>query len=100
MRLLQSLILVISIWIDNEPIPVESVILNISYLELTEGDSKQIYATILPQNASNKNVILTSSNSSVATVSDGVVTALNSGEAIITVKTEDLRYTRNSVGNV
>ena len=74
---------------DIEPIPVESVILNISSMELTEGDSKQIYATILPQNASNKNVIWTSSNSSVATVYDGVITALNAGKAIISVATED-----------
>ena len=74
---------------DIEPIPVESVILNISSMELTEGDSKQIYATILPQNASNKNVIWTSSNSSVATVSDGVITALNAGKSIISVTTED-----------
>ena len=74
---------------DIEPILVESVILNISSMELTEGNSKQIYATILPQNASNKNVIWISSNSAVATVSDGIVTALNVGKAIITVTTED-----------
>ena len=74
---------------DIELIPVESVILNISSMELTEGESKQIYATILPQNASNKNVIWTSSNSSVATVYDGVITALNAGKAIISVATED-----------
>ena len=47
-------------------------------------------ATITPSNATNKNVTWTSSNISVATVSDaGVVTSKANGTAIITAKTTD-----------
>lgn len=47
-------------------------------------------ATVTPSNATNKKVTWTSSNSSVATVSDtGVVTSKGSGTAIITATTTD-----------
>ena len=43
-----------------------------------------------PTNASNKNVIWTSSNESVATVSEtGIIKALSKGKTTITVTTED-----------
>lgn len=74
---------------DIEPITVESISLSTSYIELIEGENKHISAIILPQNAANKSVIWASSNSSVATVSDGIVTALKAGKARITAKTED-----------
>ena len=46
-------------------------------------------ATVSPDNASNKNVTWTSSNSEVAKVKNGKVTALKAGTAIITATTED-----------
>lgn len=49
-----------------------------------------LIATVVPSNASNKEVTWTSSNTSVATVSStGVVTSLANGTAIITAKTTD-----------
>ena len=69
--------------------PVESVSLDKTSLELTEGDEATLTATVSPDNASNKNVAWTSSNPEVATVENGKVTAVKAGTATITVKTED-----------
>ena len=46
-------------------------------------------ATILPEEATDKTLTWTSSNSAVATVVDGLVTALSAGTTTITVATED-----------
>ena len=69
--------------------PVESVSLDKTTAEITEGETLTLTATIKPENASNKNVIWSSSNEKIATVKDGVVTAKKAGEATITAKTED-----------
>ena len=69
--------------------PVESVSLDKTSLELTEGDEATLTATIAPDNASNKNVTWTSSNPEVAKVENGKITAVKAGTATITVKTED-----------
>ena len=70
-------------------IAVTSISLDKTSVELTEGDETTLAATVNPDNATNKNVIWKSSNSSVATVSGGKVTALKAGTATITVSTED-----------
>ena len=68
---------------------VESVSLDKTNITLTEGDSETLIATVYPDNATNKNVSWKSSNTSVATVNNGVVTAIKAGTATITVTTED-----------
>ena len=71
-------------------ITVESVSIDKIALELAIGNTATLTATVLPDNATNKNVSWTSSNESVATVSSiGEVTGISKGNAIITVKTED-----------
>ena len=69
--------------------PVESVTLDKTSVELTEGAETTLTATVNPSNATNKNVTWTSSDNAVATVSNGKVTAVKAGTATITVKTED-----------
>lgn len=72
------------------PRPVESVSLNKTTLELKEGYSETLIATINPQMATNKNVIWSSSDVTIATVdSYGKVLAKEEGKAIITVTTVD-----------
>jgi uncharacterized protein YjdB len=69
--------------------PVEAVELDQTSLELIEGDEFRLNATISPDNATNKNLIWISNNTEVASVSDGLVTALKPGRATVTVTTED-----------
>ena len=70
-------------------VPVTGITLNKTTMELTEGDDVVLTATVLPEDATNKNVSWTSSDETVATVKDGKVTALKPGTVKITVKTED-----------
>ena len=68
-------------------IPVESITLDKYYLELTEGETGTITATVKPDNATNKTVTWSSSNPTIAAVDqNGIVTALQSGEVIILAK--------------
>ena len=53
----------------------------------------ELKPTISPSNASNQNVTWSTSNSSVATVSNGIVTGKSAGSATITVRTNDGGYT-------
>jgi uncharacterized protein (TIGR02145 family) len=71
-------------------IPVSGVSLNKTTLSLKKGSSETLAATVSPSNATNSEVIWSSSNSSVASVnSSGKVTANAVGNATITVKTVD-----------
>ena len=69
--------------------PVESVSLDKSSYEMTEGEEFTLTVAINPENATNKNITWKSSNPSVVAVSNGIVTALKAGSATITVTTED-----------
>ena len=71
-------------------VPVASVYLDKNQQELVVGETAALVATVLPENATNKSVTWSSSNTSVATVSSrGVVTGVGAGTAIITVTTID-----------
>ena len=70
--------------------PVTGISLNASSINILENRTNQVLATISPANASNKGTTWTSSNPGIASVnSSGRITAKASGEAIITVKTND-----------
>lgn len=69
---------------------VNSISLNETSLSLTEGSTKQLQATVLPSNATDKSVSWSSSNNSVAQVnSSGLVTTKSTGTAIITCTAND-----------
>ncbi|MCQ2315455.1 MAG: Ig-like domain-containing protein [Bacteroidales bacterium] len=71
-------------------VPVTGVTLNTGELSLNVGATETLTATVVPDNATNKNVTWSSNQESVATVSEsGVVTAVAAGTATITVTTED-----------
>ena len=63
---------------------VTEVKLDKTSLTLDVGASDTLTATITPDKATNKNVTWSSSNASVATVENGVVTAVGAGTATIT----------------
>ena len=75
---------------DDKPeeevyIPIKSITLSEESLELTEGETFTLTATIAPENATNKTVRWSSSNKYVASVdNNGLVTAVSTGEAVIT----------------
>ncbi len=71
-------------------IPVESITLNKTEETVAVGKTVTLTATIKPDDATNKNVTWTSSNTSIATVSStGVVTGKTAGTTTITVKSTD-----------
>ena len=70
-------------------VPVTGVKLNQKSAELAVGETLTLIPTVEPEEATNKNVSWISSDTEVATVENGVVTAVKAGEAIITVTTED-----------
>ena len=73
--------------------PVTGVTLNQSSLTLHIGGTETLSAVLIPANATNKEIIWSSSNSSIATVSqNGLVRGVSSGVAIITVVTLDGGY--------
>lgn len=74
-------------------VPVTGVSLNASSGELEVGGSVTLVAAITPTDATNKAVTWESSAPAVASVSDGVVSALTAGSVTITVKTADGGYT-------
>ena len=70
-------------------ISVTGVTLSQSEAVLTVGGTQTLTATVAPANATNKSVTWTTSNASVATVANGVVTAVGVGSATITATTTD-----------
>ena len=79
-----------AVTVKKSVVPVESVTLNTNILELKEGDTATLHATVSPWNATDQTVTWTSSNPSVASVDqNGKVTALQEGTAVITAKAGD-----------
>ncbi len=69
---------------EAEVFPVTSVTLDKSTLEFKKkGAAQTLKATVTPDNATDSTVLWISSNPSVATVTDGVVTPIGKGTAII-----------------
>ena len=71
---------------EAEYIPVESVVITQAegITELAVGETLQLTATVLPENATNKTVVWSSSDESVATVdANGVVHIVDEGTVVI-----------------
>jgi altronate dehydratase len=79
-----------TVTVSPKEIPLTGVSLNKASTILVVGESEELIAEITPSNATNQNITWSSSNTTVAEVSEaGVVTAKNAGTANITVTTDD-----------
>lgn len=76
----------------TKPVSATGVTLDKPSASVKQGKRITLTATVEPANATNKNVKWSSNNESVATVSDGVVTGVATGDATITVETVDGGY--------
>ena len=75
---------------DNNDVAVTGITLSESGITLVAGgETATLTATVTPDNATDKTVTWTSSNTSVATVEDGVVTPVAEGTATITARAGD-----------
>ena len=80
----------LSATVPAPPVEVTGVKLNKTSLSFTgTGSSQTLTATVSPSNATNKTITWSSSNTSVATVSNGVVKAVGFGTATITAKSNN-----------
>ncbi len=67
----------------------ERITLSETTLNMKTGETKQLTFEIYPSETSNKEVEWESLNTQIATVNNGLVTAIGSGTAIVRVKTKD-----------
>gem|GEM_PF-702976 len=74
-------------------IPATGVTVSPKTLTITTGEAYSVQHEVTPANATNKNVTWHTSNASVATVFNGLVTGVAPGDAEITVKTDDGGFT-------
>lgn len=77
--------------VEPEPqkVAVTGVSLKPNTLSLKVGEAETLSAVVIPANADNKTVSWSTSDPSVATVANGLVTAVKEGSATITVTTID-----------
>ena len=73
-------------------VPIRGITLSKEELNLTGGESAVITAQVQPENEGNQSVSWNSSNSYVATVADGVITAQHAGVAYISAVTTGTPY--------
>ncbi len=81
-------------------VKVTGISLNTTNLEMNLGDTYDLTCTILPNNATNKDVEWSSSNGDIVSVENGKLTAKSKGEATITVKSLDNEMTATCKVNV
>ena len=86
-----------SVIVKSTYIKLRAITVSPVSVSLSKGQSRSITVYFNPTNATNKSVSWSSSNPSVATVSNGVITANSQGIATITVKGADGRQAQVSV---
>lgn len=78
-----------TITVKGADVAVTGISLSSENASVKTGETTTLTATVAPENATNQNVTWTSSDNTVATVANGVVTGVKKGTAVITATTED-----------
>lgn len=82
-------------------IPVGSITLDLDEISITEGNDTQLSYVVLPENATDKTIVWTSSDESVAKVDEtGTVHAVSPGIATITASSSDGKQTATCIVTV
>ena len=92
-----------NITVATQKIPVTGIEISgnlFGEFEVNIGKTLTLTPVIKPSNATNKDVRWTSSNSSIATVINGIVTGVSEGSTTITATTVDGGYTTSVIVNV
>lgn len=91
-QLFIALLVVSTMWgckPEEEIIVVKGVSVSPASLSIKPGETSTLVATVLPTNVVNKNVTWSSSDTTIAKVNNGVVTAVKPGSATIKVTTQE-----------
>lgn len=78
----------IALWIFLRPIPIKAIDFETESLSLKAGESLTLSYTYAPEDATKTELSFKTSNRKVATVQDGVLTALSEGSCYISVTAE------------
>ena len=76
-------------FVDDAYVAPESITLSSGELSLASDETIQLTATLLPTDVDNSSIVWASSDEAVATVSEGLITAISKGTAVITVTSYD-----------
>ena len=90
----------LTVSIPAATVAVTGVTLDVTELALEVPATATLTATVAPEEATDKTVVWTSDNEAVATVAEGVVTAVAEGTATITVTTVDGGFTATCIVTV
>lgn len=73
--------------VTNPIVSVSKVSLNTHHLDMYVGDNQQLTADIIPENATDKQLVWESNDVAATVSSDGLITAQSEGNCTITVRT-------------
>ncbi len=102
MRTVNGITLTVYVTVKPSTVEVESIkLISESAIELKVGDSSQISYEVLPNEATDKSVTFQSTNTSVANVdSNGLITAVGEGSAVVRVTSSNVSKTADVMVNV
>ncbi len=89
-----------TVTVKAKPVPVTGIALDRKTASIGTGESLTLTPIFSPETATNKNVTWSSSDKTVATVENGIVTPLKKGTTTITVTTEDGGFSASCVVTV
>lgn len=73
----------------EKDIPITGITLSNTAINLTAGETHTLVPTLVPENTTQTNIVWETSNANIASVREGVVTAIAEGTATITCKSAD-----------